>query len=91
MFLMAVHYPVLERGAILCWLHYFHDSKEMTMGGLKMKEYTRLDGWNLNSLLLFTVVNANSESWRHLTVCRVMENQDYFLLPANCQFTNCEV
>lgn len=42
MFLMAVHYPVLERGAIHCWLHYFHDSEEMTMGGLKMKEYGKV-------------------------------------------------
>lgn len=42
MFLMAVHYPALERGAILCWLHYFHDSNEMTMGGLKMKEYSKV-------------------------------------------------
>lgn len=42
MFLMAVHYPALERGAIHCRLHYFHDSKEMTMGGLKMKEYSKV-------------------------------------------------
>jgi len=42
MFLMAVHYPALERGPIHCWLHYFHNSKEMTMGGLKMKEYSKV-------------------------------------------------
>lgn len=42
MFLVAVHYPALERGAIHCWVHYFYDRKEITMEGLKMKEYSKV-------------------------------------------------
>lgn len=91
MFLKTLHYPALERGAIHCWLHYFHDSKEMTMGGLKMRECSRLEGWNLDSLLPFAVVDANLRSGRHHTVSRPMENQGCFLIPANCWFIKCEV
>lgn len=81
MFLMAVHYPALERGAVRCWLLYFHDSREMTTGYLKVTQSrARLDRLNLNSLLLAAVADANPRCGRHPSASREAENQDYMML-----------